>query len=107
MFQVSRFEVAATPVLVLVLLDTSQLATAEPTEDDRAAKEGTDQFVRDAVSGVCKHMVKLTHQPGCRQRPRAWFVQPVDALAPPRALRCGYYAGVNWLLRAMGQEAVV
>jgi hypothetical protein len=92
---------------VLLLLDISQLATEEPAEDDRAAKEETNQFVCDAVSCVCKHVVQLTHQPGCRQRPRAWFVQPVDAIAAPRTLRCGYYAGVNWLLRAMGQEPVV
>jgi hypothetical protein len=95
---------------VLLLLDTSQFArsaTSQPAEGPSALKTETEQSIRDAVSCVCKHMVKLAQRPGSRQRPRAWFVQPVDALAPPRALRCGYYAGVNWLLRAMGQEAVV
>ncbi len=35
---------------------------------------------------------------------RQWYVQPIDANRALNQLRCGVFAGLNWLLRAINQQ---
>lgn len=99
----ARFEASATPVLILLLIDWTQWAPLSVEADTYRHSPELQAGIEGAVRTVHNAMVRLTSAAPSKHRPRRWYVQPVDATAPQRALTVGYFAGMNWLLRAMGQ----
>lgn len=98
--QTTRYRTCTTPVVIYLYIDWTAWAPLG---------QGTQAYVKspDFRIGI-RHAVFQVHEMVLRlcsahpqRRVREWYVQPVDATAPVSRLDSGFFAGLNWLLRAI------
>lgn len=101
--QATRYRVCTTPVVIYLYIDWTVWA---PLGQDPQAYEKSPDFrigIQHAVFQVHEMVLRLCSAHPHR-RAREWYVQPVDATAPASRLNSGFFAGLNWLLRAISSK---
>jgi hypothetical protein len=97
-----RFLTSTTPVLVCLYIDWAEWLPPDAATEEYLRSDSFALGVRGAVQTVHNLIHTLTSNAQHRHRPRSWYIQPIDAQASQRKLSGGLFAGVNWLLRALG-----
>ena len=99
-----RFQTCTTPVLVLLAVDWTQWAPLDSAAFTRLYSRSV------ACRASIQHTVHQVHgmltalaagDSFARHRPRTWYIQPMDAAAEENNLKCGHFAGINWLVRVI------
>jgi hypothetical protein len=96
-----RHELSNTPVLIFLAIDWTCWAVLD---SDRASYMRTSDYrtgIQQSVRAVHAMMARLAEAGLASHRPRSWYIQPVDATARENSLDSGFFAGINWLLRAI------
>lgn len=97
-----RLAISDTPVLIFLAVEWSSWVPLHTAAAEYTQSACYRAGIQRCVQIVHTRMRRITSK-GLAQhcRPRSWYIQPIDAVATESKLNCGFFPGINWLLRAI------